>query len=362
VFENQSISSDVLIAERSNENYTYSTARTVEGHTESPVHPIRSQLRILIIEDNEDHAMLIQLALRSRGHMAILVHQGQQALEILQKESFDAVALDYQLPDATGLQMLDRLRVLFPQMPAVMVTASGSEQIAVSALKSGASDYVIKVPGYERELTRAIELAAEEARSRVAEAALRAELEIRATVDPLTGLLNRGEMERLIEDELRKAQRHQRPLSFALLDADGFKSVNDTYGHPAGDALLCWIAESLRSCVRSVDYVSRWGGDEFALLLPGATFGTAKALTNRVRSRVSAPESEQISAIQPRISLSIGFVSINGEGTGSLELLKWADRALYAAKAGGKDRANFFVLGDNPSEMPKQAVPHKDVE
>jgi len=302
-------------------------------------------LRVLLVEDNEDHIMLARRALEKRGHAVTAVLGGQAAMLALAKGVYDVVALDYQLPDTTGLEALLRIKKRNRALPVVMVTASGSEQVAVEALKKGASDYVVKTPGYERELVRALELSVEKARADTTEQALRAELERRARTDSLTGLLNRGEMERLLKREIQRCLPRYPAFAFVLADVDGFKAINDEYGHSVGDAVLCHIGRVLRQSTRSSDFVARWAGDEFAVLLPGAGLSAAKAFAERLSRLMSDHPPACRGECLPSIGLSAGTVCVTGAVPGSPDVLKWADRALYAAKTGGRNQTRFLVLG-----------------
>lgn len=281
----------------------------------------------------------------------------------LAKQECDVVALDYQLPDTTGLEVLDKIRRRDPALPVVMVTASGSEQVAVDALKQGASDYVVKAPGYERELARALELSVERARAEAAEAALRAELERRARTDSLTGLLNREEMERLLKREIQRADGRHRVFCFVLADVDLFKSINDAHGHAVGDAVLCHIARVLRRSIRSSDSVARWGGDEFALFLPGTGRSGANAFAKRLSGLVSELAPACCAEIVSPVTLSVGVVCVPEVASDLAVVLKWADTALYAAKAAGRNNAKVLVVREaaeagaeqNRSPRPDQA-------
>jgi len=302
-------------------------------------------LRVLLVEDNEDHVALVRRALAERGHAVTVALGAKEALALLAREEYDAIALDYQLPDTTGLEALEKIRRRHRGVPVVMVTGWGSEQVAVEALRKGVGDYVVKTPGYERELVWALELAAERTRADRAEAALRTELEQRARTDHLTGLLNRGEMERILRREIRRAGRRRRAFAFVLLDVDGFKQINDRHGHSAGDAVLCHVAGRLGESVRATDFVARWGGDEFAVLLRGAGYVNAHDFA----SRLGRPEANGRAASGedlPPVTLSLGLVCAPGPVESLAAVLKWADRALYAAKTAGRDQAKFFVLGE----------------
>jgi diguanylate cyclase (GGDEF)-like protein len=313
------------------------------------------------VEDNPDHVLLAQKALRERGHSASAVFAGREACGAIAAGGHDVAALDYQLPDATGLEVLEAIRGEHPSFPVVMVTAAGSEEVAVAALKSGASDYVVKTPGYERVLARALELAVEKARAEEAQARLQAELERRASTDPLTGLLNRGEMEQVLRDEMERAQRYRRELSLGIMDIDGFKGINDRFGHPAGDAVLCQLARLLREEVRCSDSVARWGGDEFVVLLPEAGLVAARGFARRLHQHLGEqPPLAFGSKKLPAITVSLGFVSVAPGGAEFRDLPKWADRALYAAKRAGPGKSKYFGLSGQEAaqeEGSSRAVP-----
>lgn len=153
-------------------------------------------------------------------------------------------------------------------------------------------------------------------------------------VDALTGLGNRGALDEAAAAELRRSWRSRRPASLLLLDVDGFKSINDAHGHPHGDAVLRRIAEAVRCALRDIDSAFRYGGDEFAVLLPETSEPAALAVAERIRAAVAV----QVHAWAPalRVTVSVGVAEAMGEP----DLEAWldqADRALYAAKAAGRN-------------------------
>jgi two-component system cell cycle response regulator len=158
-----------------------------------------------------------------------------------------------------------------------------------------------------------------------------------ATTDGLTGLLNRRTFNAQIQGRLREAQRYNRPLSLLLLDIDHFKKVNDTYGHPAGDAVLRGVAGLLQKQARETDIVARYGGEEMALILPETEATGAQAIAERIRRATAAVThpSEQ-GAIQ--VTVSIGLATWPGPGESAEAILEAADKALYRAKQGGRNR------------------------
>ena len=168
------------------------------------------------------------------------------------------------------------------------------------------------------------------------------ELQYLATLDPLTGLHNRRYFREALAVEVHRARRQRQPLAVLILDADGFKAVNDTFGHQAGDALLKDIAEVLRHTVRVFDVSARVGGDEFAVLMPGSDANAAALTGERIRRRLaslSLPRTTDGST--PKLGVSIGVGVLQPAESGE-DLLENADRALYQAKKLGKDRVHVW--------------------
>jgi diguanylate cyclase (GGDEF)-like protein len=167
-------------------------------------------------------------------------------------------------------------------------------------------------------------------------------LERLACVDGLTGLSNRRHFLRLAESEWSRFQRYQRPLALLMIDIDFFKSVNDTYGHDAGDAVLKAVAESLNRIKRSSDIAGRLGGEEFALILPEATLDRAVAAAERYRTLIGGrpiiAKGRQIS-----VTVSVGVGVAESGMSGFEDLLKRADVALYEAKNSGRNRVSRFL-------------------
>ncbi|MBW3620698.1 MAG: diguanylate cyclase [Actinobacteria bacterium] len=164
-----------------------------------------------------------------------------------------------------------------------------------------------------------------------------------ANRDELTGVMNRRGFQTDLETELERATRYGRPLAFLLLDVDHFKTVNDTYGHPAGDVVLRAVADEMRDAVRGVDRVGRWGGEEFAVLLPETVRADVEHVAERIarviRRRVVIAEGEPI-----RVTASLGvavYEPARHGATTAAELVERADRALYEAKQAGRDRVVF---------------------
>lgn len=160
----------------------------------------------------------------------------------------------------------------------------------------------------------------------------------KSLVDPLIGTWNRGAIMRILTIEAIRCDKAGVPLSLIVADLDYFKKINDTYGHPAGDAVLVKVASRLRSCIRPQEALGRYGGEEFLIVLPGSSSATAMAVAERMRAAVAA-QPETIAGASLSLTISAGVASTDAFPTATTEeLISRADVALYAAKDGGRNR------------------------
>ena len=162
-------------------------------------------------------------------------------------------------------------------------------------------------------------------------------LEALATTDGLTQLLNHRVFEQRLAEEFRRARRYGEPLSLIVLDVDGFKAYNDSFGHLAGNGVLRQLAEVLREHARETDLVARFGGEEFALILPHTEVGEAVALAERLRSALE----KTVWSAQHPITASFGVCALTPEMDGPDAQVACADAAMYHAKADGRDRVKW---------------------
>jgi diguanylate cyclase (GGDEF)-like protein len=166
-----------------------------------------------------------------------------------------------------------------------------------------------------------------------------------ALVDSLTGLANRRLCEAALEKEMARAQRFSEPLALILADLDDFKTVNDAYGHPAGDEVLREFARTLQDCIREIDLAGRWGGEEFVVILPGTDLAGGAKLAERIRAELATRVALSPAGERLITTASLGVADYDGDGTPA-DLLGAADAALYAAKRAGKNR---IVAAGEPS-------------
>jgi diguanylate cyclase (GGDEF)-like protein len=208
---------------------------------------------------------------------------------------------------------------------------------AVRALRLGAHDYLSKPPSSRDEVLATVDRAVEKKRLKDANQRLQSELEALSRRDALTGVLNRRAMEEALSQETARAHRHGHALSMVMLDIDHFKRVNDTHGHPGGDQVLRSFAKVTSSVLREGDVLFRYGGEEFAVLLPHTALEGALNAAQRMLSAVAATPFDVAGAILS-LTASAGVACLTPKGNGAA-LVAQADAALYAAKNSGRNRA-----------------------
>ena len=156
-----------------------------------------------------------------------------------------------------------------------------------------------------------------------------------AITDELTGVYNRRAFQKVLDRELRRSKRYQKPLSLIMLDVDGFKAINDTYGHEAGDSVLKTLASQLQGSIREIDFLARYGGDEFAVILPETKAEEAAILAERLKTNISN-HPVNIDSAYYTISVSTGVADITSDIVGNEHtLVRKADKVLYRSKAQG---------------------------
>ena len=306
-------------------------------------------VRVLLVEDNPGDARLVEILLSEAGPEFEVSHAGRlgEALEELDRSGFDVVLLDLSLPDSSGFETVERVRMAVPQMPVVVLSGRDDEQIALRALQGGAEDYLVKGQGDGDLIARAIRYAIERKKAEERLAYL-------AQYDPLTGLANRALFHDRLEQALARAARSGDAVALLFVDLDRFKAVNDTVGHAGGDQFLQEVAWRIAGRVRESDTVARLGGDEFALILEGLRDARDAAKVARdLLTRLSEPVA--LDGYEIPVSASIG-IAVQPPSEGD-RLLKDADAAMYRAKRMGGNHHRFYT-----EEMDVQAAARLSLE
>jgi len=296
---------------------------------------------ILLVEDSMTSVAMITRDLRE--HYALQHAQdGEEAWQILQNEPrIDLVITDVQMPRVTGQQLLKLIRTSpdthIQRVPVIVMTMADDSAEKHLAFLNGANDFINK-PVDPLELQARVNVHYRLARTiRELEESKKA-LNEQANTDTLTHLKNRRWFYTQADQNLGDCRRSGRDMSVLLLDIDYFKKVNDTYGHHAGDEVLSKIAALLVNMVRHVDTVARFGGEEFAVLLPETNRLGAAVMAERIRAAIEKEEI-QIDGWRIPTTVSIGIATLDAEMVESIDqLLNIADRRLYLAKNSGRNR------------------------
>jgi diguanylate cyclase (GGDEF)-like protein len=293
-------------------------------------------MKILIADDSIVSRHLLEATLRKWGYEVLVATDGAEAWEILQRENAPPVAiLDWVMPELTGPEVCRKVRWQQGQEPytyILLLTSKNQKEDLIEGMDAGADDYLTK-PFDQHELQVRL-------RSGTRIVHLQEELRRQATRDPLTGALNRSKTFEALERELSRGRREFSSVSVVMLDLDHFKKVNDTHGHLAGDQVLREASRRLRGSVRTYDFVGRYGGEEFLVVLPNCGLGDACNQANRLRAiladtPVTLPDG---CILEVTASFGVAASNLNGDLESPEALIRQADEALYEAKRQGRNR------------------------
>jgi two-component system cell cycle response regulator len=310
-------------------------------------------MKVLVVDDSAAYRRLLERAVSALGHRCVVAEDGLQAWEAFQAEGADVVISNWMMPGIDGTELCQRIRSSeHPYAFFILFTALEGRKNVLHGMEAGADDYLAK-PLNEDELEACLvgaeRVSALHRRLGVQQSELERlnrELYEQSRQDPLTRVGNRLRMREDLEATEANAERYGRRYAVALCDVDRFKAYNDSRGHPAGDAVLRSVAEALRDSCRKGDAVYRYGGEELLVVLPGQGVELAGAAAERMREAVEAlaishPDNQPAGVV----TISVGVAVRDSGGPGDLEtVLGNADKALYEAKNGGRNR---IVVHDN---------------
>ncbi len=301
-----------------------------------------SALKLLIVEDSEDDALLLVRQVRKGGFdpTVLRVDSLKAMAEALEGESWDVVVSDYRLPGFTARSVLRLMEQSGKDIPFIVVSGAIGEVRLVSLMKAGAHDVIMKnslarlVPAIRREMDHAA--------SRHTRRAAQNRLEYLARYDSLSGLPNRTLFQDRLTQALLRAKRSKKSMALMYLDIDRFKSINDRLGHAAGDELLRAVAQRLSRAIRASDTAARLGGDEFAILIEGLEGrGAVEEVVGKLSQTFTAPF--QLDGNNINVTSSIGIAIYPECGEDAQSLVNNADTAMYYAKGQGR---NMFKIYD----------------
>ena len=297
-------------------------------------------MKILIADDESVSRRMLHGLLGKWGYEVVEVSDGAAAWEVLKVPDAPRMALlDWMMPGQNGVDVCRALRKQRPEPYTyiLLLTAKDAKESVVEGLESGADDYLTK-PFNPQELKARIRVGLRllELEDNLVQA--REAMRFKATHDILTGVWNRGAILETLDREIWRSRREGLPLGVLIIDLDHFKSVNDTYGHAAGDAVLREVTKRMQTDVRPYDAVGRYGGEEFLILLPGCNGSTTREKAERLREAISR-EPIATSAGILKVTMSVGGVATGDWPEDSAnQILQMADSALYRAKGDGRNR------------------------
>lgn len=312
--------------------------------------------RILVVEDSRTQREHLCQLLTRKGYEVLEADSGIEGLKLARASQPDLVVLDVVMQDMDGLAVCRWLKMSpeTKETPVIMLTVRSEIGSRVEGLHVGADDYLGK-PFADEELEARIFAAL---RVKAAEVELRRRntelqsmlhhVEALAITDPLTGLYNRRRFEDVLRREFAVTRRYGTPLSCLMIDIDHFKKINDSYGHDAGDKILCDVADRFTQRLREVDLAARYGGEEFVVLLPQTPKEGARIVAERMGEFIRRQDFD-FDEGSTTVTASIGIADSRdilpenlSENSGSL-LVKAADTALYLAKSRGRDQVVTYA-------------------
>lgn len=301
---------------------------------------VENKPAVLLVDDSVIVHRLLQARLKHENIALSTCLSGKEAIELAKQNPPAVILLDLEMPEVDGFEVLRALKdnPSTLHVPVIVLTGRGGSEDKVTAFDLGAIDYV----------TKPCDLGELRARLR---SALRLDrllklLAERAEVDGLTGLGNRASFNRRWAEKVAEHHRYKTPLSLMMIDADHFKRINDTYGHPAGDEVLQQIAQVLQRECRMTDVVCRYGGEEFVMILPNTSDTESHVLAERIRTTIAGIK-------WPRhpdapVTVSLGVAGTDGTlcELAPEQWLEVADKNLYQAKHSGRNRVIVTRVGN----------------
>ena len=291
-----------------------------------------SPIRLLLIEDSNIDAMFVTRLLQSNPEIRFEIDHATtlaDALVLLREIEFDASLVDLHLPDAVELEAFEQIRALDARIPIVVFTGSDDESLALRAIESGAQDVMAKEHVTGQMLFRAVRFA-------IARQLKVMGFKADANTDPLTGMPNRRHLESRFIEMHAAAQQNNEAMTLALFDVDHFKLINDEHGHFIGDAVLKEIAKVLLDSIAEGMLASRFGGEEFALLMPGADIDQAATVVVTILEKL-AKTPLTLDSLTITVTASAGLTAVKDDESWGTAYIA-CDEALYEAKTSGRNR------------------------
>ncbi len=299
--------------------------------------------RVLIVDDSDLQRMLYKkqvLFPDEKGEFKFEIYEaktGEDAKRMIERFKPDLVLLDYNLPDIKGTDIIRWMEKNgYGDIQVILVSSIDNEEVASEGLNLGAEDFV-QIPYKPDELRARIKV----------HLRLRRMLKERekyrrlSLIDQLTGVPNRRYLFQELKKFFKKHKEEKKPLALLMIDIDNFKHINDTYGHEVGDRVLKLVAETISKSVRKFDFVGRYGGEEFIVILPKADMDKAVEIAERIRKNVETQRFKH-GDVEIKVTVSLGVAELLKDNPRNVnDLVKIADMRMYRAKVSGKNRVVY---------------------
>ena len=295
--------------------------------------------KVLVIDD--DVVQLKKITeLLAKEYTVEGISRPETSMNVAVSGGFDLIIISTQLSDTDGLRLAAHFKSSeeIRNMPILILVDEDDQRAMLKGLEMGVNDYII-LPIDGNEMSARVRT---QIRRKKYQDALKSSYQQtlnRSITDGLTGLYNRHYLNTHLDNMVRHALNNNKPLSLMIMDMDHFKLVNDTYGHDCGDEILKQLSEIILKSIRSADLASRFGGEEFVVLMPETVKQQAKDVAERIRKTVETTDmkiSHSVGSIKKTLSIGVAF--LNEMGDSGQAILKRADEALYKAKHGGRNQ------------------------
>lgn len=288
-------------------------------------------LRLLVVEDSpEDQEILTDILKDQKDIHLVFQDDWKSAIEYFNHQPVDFMILDWNLPDATGNEILNDMMNLGLNIPVVVLTGLDDDAISIQSLKNGVQDYLVKGQFSKREILKSIRYAQERY-------LLLRDLEKLSVLDALTGLFNRRFLEERGQYEYQRCLRYKDQLSCLLIDIDHFKSLNDGFGYDFGDAVLKQVSSLIKKCIREVDIAGRYGGEELLVILPSTPIDKSITVASQLL-KIIREWTFTFNKISKKITVSIGVSGYRKGMKSFSDIVKECDIAVHRAKNSGRNQ------------------------
>ncbi|MBO1223817.1 MAG: diguanylate cyclase [Candidatus Scalindua sediminis] len=320
-------------------------------------------MKILIAEDENISRRRLEKFLKDMDYEVISCKDGLEAWEVIQSENApNLMILDWMIPGMDGVEICRKIRKLAKESYTfiLLLTSKSKQEDIIKGIEAGANEYITK-PFNQQELIARLRTGKHIIELNKNLLYARNVLRKKAIYDELTGLHNRHYMVEILEKEFSRAIRYQTDLSCLLLDIDYFKDLNDTFGHPFGDFVLHEFSGRMKQEARETDFLFRYGGEEFMLLLPNTGIDGTQNIAERIHSACETRKYDDgTNSTTATVSIGVSSVKLH-QPSKSNELIAFADKALYRAKAEGRNRVKVYMDGSSWQYVNGEICEDKDI-